>query len=127
MVLDEKPGVVPCCGAFQMVFVQLLVQFLFFDVQEFNLLVESVSCCCPYGVVALPVVAVYFNVYVVGRQLLISASLVKPDGCVRFVQLSFDVLIGVYFCGLFDIYKFNIHGTVHRSMTSSNNQRDAAQ
>jgi len=22
--------------------------------------------------------------------------------------------------------KFNIHGTVHRSMTSSNNQRDAA-
>ena len=43
------------------------VQFLFFDVQEFNLLIESVSCCCPYGVVALPVVAVYFNVYVVGR------------------------------------------------------------
>jgi len=24
------------------------------------------------------------------------------------------------------IFKFNIHGTVHRSMTSSNNQRDAA-
>jgi len=24
-------------------------------------------------------------------------------------------------------YLFNIHGTVHRSMTSSNNQRDAAQ
>ena len=23
-------------------------------------------------------------------------------------------------------FKFNIHGTVHRSMTSSNNQRDAA-
>ena len=24
------------------------------------------------------------------------------------------------------IHQFNIHGTVHRSMTSSNNQRDAA-
>jgi len=23
------------------------------------------------------------------------------------------------------VYKFNIHGTVHRSMTSSNNQQDA--
>ena len=31
-----------------------------------SVLVELVSCCCPYGVVALPVVAVYFNVYVVG-------------------------------------------------------------
>ena len=39
---------------------------VFFYVQEFDLLVESVSYCCPYGVVALPVVAVYFNVYVVG-------------------------------------------------------------
>ena len=46
-------------------------------------------------------------------MLFISASLVKPDGCVRFVQFSFDVLIGVYFCGLVGVYKFNIHGTVH--------------
>jgi len=36
-----------------------------------------------------------------------SASLVKPDGCVRFVQFSFGVLISVYFRGLFGIYKFN--------------------
>ena len=42
---------------------------------------------------------------------------VKPDGCVRFVQFSFGVLISVYFCGLFVVYKFNIHGSVHRSMT----------
>ena len=33
-------------------------------------------------------VTVYLNVYVVGRLLFISASLVKPDGCVRFVQFS---------------------------------------
>jgi len=38
-------------------------------------------------------VTVYLNVYVVGRLLFISASLVKPDGCVRFVQFSFGVLI----------------------------------
>ena len=47
----------------------------------------------------------------------ISTSLVKPDGCVRFVQFSFGVLISVYFCGLFGVYKFNIHGSVHRSIT----------
>jgi hypothetical protein len=34
---------------------------------EFDLLVESVSYCGPYGVVALSVVAVYLNVYVVGH------------------------------------------------------------
>jgi hypothetical protein len=50
-----------------MVFIELFVRFLFFDVQEFDLLVESVSYCGRYGVVALSVVAVYLNVYVVGR------------------------------------------------------------
>jgi len=45
----------------------------------------------------------------------VSASLVKPDGCVRFVQFSFGVLISLYFCGLFGIYKFNIYGSVHCS------------
>jgi len=44
------------------------------------------------------------------------AGLVKPDGCVRFVQFPFGVLISVYFCGLFGVYKFNINGSVHRSM-----------
>jgi hypothetical protein len=38
---------------------------MFFDVQELDLLVESVSYCGSYGVVALSVVAVYLNVYVV--------------------------------------------------------------
>jgi len=45
------------------------------------------------------------------------ASLFKPDGCIRFVQFSFGVLISVYFCGLFGIYKFNIHGSMHCSIT----------
>jgi len=35
--------------------------------------------------------------------LFISASLVKPDGCVQFVQFSFGVLISMYFCGLFGV------------------------
>ena len=42
--------------------------------------------------------------------------IVKPDGCICFVQFSFGVLISMYFCGLFGVYKFNIHGSVHRSM-----------
>jgi len=42
---------------------------------------------------------------------------VKPDGCVRFVHFPFGVLISVYIYGLFGIYKFDIHGSVHRSMT----------
>ena len=37
------------------------MNFLFFDVQEFDFLFESVSCCGCYGVVALLVVAVYLN------------------------------------------------------------------
>jgi hypothetical protein len=41
---------------------------------------------------------------------------VKPDSCVSLVQFSFSVLISAYFCGLFGVYKFNIHGSVHRSM-----------
>jgi hypothetical protein len=56
------------------------------------------------------------NVYVVGRWLFIPASLVKPDGCVSFVQFSFGVLIGMFFCSLFGNYTFNINGSLHRSM-----------
>jgi hypothetical protein len=36
---------------------------------------------------------------------------IKPDGCVRFVQFSFGVLISVYFYCLFGVYKFNIQVT----------------
>jgi hypothetical protein len=43
------------------------LSFCIFDVQEVDLLVQSVSYCGCYGVVALSVVAVYLNVYVVGR------------------------------------------------------------
>jgi hypothetical protein len=39
----------------------------------------------------------------------IPASFVKPDGCVRFVQFSFGVVISVYFYGFFGVYKFNTH------------------
>jgi hypothetical protein len=49
------------------VFVQLLIKFLFVDVEELGPLDEFVSYCGSYGVVALSVVAVYLNVYVVGR------------------------------------------------------------
>ena len=45
-----------------------------------------------------------------------STVLVKPDGCVRFVQFSFGVLIGVYFYGLFGVYKFNISS--HSDLTT---------
>jgi len=33
---------------------------------------------------------------------------------------------GEYIVHSLYIFKFNVHGTVHRSMTNSNNQRDAA-
>jgi hypothetical protein len=42
-------------------------------------------------------------------------SFIKPDGCVRFVQFPFGVLISVYICGLFGFYEFDIHGSVHRN------------
>jgi len=40
--------------------------------------------------------------------------------------MNFKKIIGKLFTSKFNIHEFNIHGTVHRSMTSSNNQRDAA-
>jgi hypothetical protein len=46
----------------------------------------------------------------------IPTSLVKPDGCVRFVQFPFGVLINVFVYGLFGVYKFDIHGFVYRRM-----------
>jgi len=44
------------------------------------------------------------------------ASFVKPDGCVRFVQFPFDVVVCVYVCSLFGVYKLDVHGSVHRNI-----------
>ena len=44
----------------------------------------------------------------------ISSLRVKPDGCVRFVQFPFVVLLSVYIYGLFGVYKFDIRVPVHR-------------
>ena len=41
----------------------------------------------------------------------------------KFVPVSNTTMMNVR---IIIVPKFNIHGTVHRSMTSSNNQRDAA-
>ena len=46
------------------------------------------------------------NVDVCWRQLLLSAYLIVPDGCIRSVQFSFDVLGVVYLSCLFGIAKF---------------------
>jgi len=48
----------------------------------------------------------------------IPTSLVKADGCVRFGQFPYGVLISVYIYGLFGVYKFDIHGSVHRRLLS---------
>ena len=48
-----------------------------------------------------------------GKWMFIPTSFVKPDGCVRFVEFPFG-LISVYIGGLFGVYKFDIHGSVHR-------------
>jgi len=43
------------------------LSFCFFDVRELDLLFEFEWYCGSYGVLAFSVVAVYLNVYVVGR------------------------------------------------------------
>jgi len=50
-------------------------------------------------------------------------SVVKPDGCIRFVQFPFGVLISVYIYGLFGVYKFDTHGSVHRRLVSRNTNK----
>jgi len=49
--------------------------------------------------------------------------IVKPDGCVRFVLFPFGFLISVYIYGLFGVYKFDIHGSVHRRWLSRNTNK----
>ena len=56
----------------------------------------------------------------------ISASLVKPDGCVSFVQFSFGVLISVYFCGLFGVYKFNSKPEAANTVRAPDDERYTA-
>jgi hypothetical protein len=46
---------------------------------------------------------------------------VKSDGCIRFVQFSFDVLVCVNFYSLFGVCKLDVRGSVHHSIIHKEN------
>ena len=55
----------------------------------------------PYCFLALWIFAIYFDIYIFGRQLFFSADFLMPYCCVGFVQFFFDVSILVYFFAFF--------------------------
>jgi hypothetical protein len=66
-------------------------------------LVYAGSDCCFHGVVAMFVVAIYFDVDVVRFYFLLFICFIEPNGCDSTMQLSFDIVVFVYVSCLFGI------------------------